>query len=149
MPGDSHRSKVVQPQIDSSWHDAFRMTSPPTVLIVDDEPDVIDALQQLLEPEYRVRGAIRANDGLDILGSEDVHVVLTDQWMPDMTGVEFLHRVRREHPDATRLLFTGQSDTGAVIDAINRGSVYRYITKPCEAVELLSIVREAAERHDM
>jgi len=68
--------------------------------------------------------------------------------MPDITGIEFLRRVRRDHPDAIRLLFTGYADIKAVIDAINEGHVYRYITKPWDPDELLSVLRQACTAHD-
>src|SRR5205823_2737833 len=74
---------------------------------------------------------------------------MTDQRMPEMTGVELLHHVRETHPDAIRLLFTGYADIRAVIDAINRGSVYRYITKPWDPDELQIIIRQAAEQYDL
>jgi len=74
---------------------------------------------------------------------------MTDQRMPEMTGVEFLRRVRGEHPDAIRLLFTGYADIKAVIDAINQGNVYRYITKPWDPDELQTIIRQAAEQYDL
>src|SRR6185436_13548821 len=72
-----------------------------------------------------------------------------DQRMPGMTGVEFLQKVRGEHPDAIRLLFTGYADIRAVIDAINEGRVYRYITKPWDPDELQTVIDEAAERYDL
>ena len=74
---------------------------------------------------------------------------MTDQRMPEMTGVEFLHRIRGEHPEAIRLLFTGYADIRAVIDAINQGNVYRYITKPWDPDELQTVIREAGERYDL
>jgi signal transduction histidine kinase len=119
-----------------------------SVLVVDDEPDVVRSVQDLLRFDYRVLGATRAREGIDILGQEDVDVVMSDQRMPDMTGVELLHHVRETHPATTRLLFTGYADIKAVIEAINRGSVYRYITKPWDAGELQAVIRDAAERHD-
>jgi len=76
-------------------------------------------------------------------------VVMTDQRMPEMSGVEFLGKAREQHPDAIRLLFTGYADIRAVIDAINQGSVYRYITKPWDPDELQTVIREACERHDL
>jgi signal transduction histidine kinase len=78
-----------------------------------------------------------------------VHVVMTDQRMPEMSGVEFLHKVRDQHPDAIRLLFTGYADIRAVIEAINHGNVYRYITKPWDPDELQTVIREACERCDL
>ena len=120
-----------------------------TILVVDDEPDVVKSIQDLLRFDYKVLGATRAADGLRLLKEQPVHVVLTDQRMPEMTGVQFLRHLREEYPDAVRLLVTGYADIRAVIDAINEGNVYRYITKPWEPDELQAVVREAAERFDL
>ena len=78
-----------------------------------------------------------------------VDVIMTDQRMPEMTGVELLSRLKGPYPEATRLLFTGYADIRAVIEAINQGNVYRYITKPWDPDELQTIIREACERHDL
>lgn len=120
-----------------------------TILVVDDEPDVVKSVQDLLRFDYRVLGATRASDGIKLMEKEEVHVVMSDQRMPEMTGVEFLHRIRGEYPEAIRLLFTGYADIRAVIDAINQGNVYRYITKPWDPDELQSVVREAVERYEL
>jgi len=120
-----------------------------TILVIDDEPDVVKSVQDLLRLEYRVLGTTRAEEGLQILERETVHVVMTDQRMPGMTGVEFLRHLRTEHPDAIRLLFTGYADIRAVIEAINEGNVYRYITKPWDPDELETVIREAVDRYDM
>ncbi len=120
-----------------------------TILVVDDEPDVVESVRDLLRLEFRVLGATSAAEGIELMAREEVHVVMTDQRMPEMTGVEFLHRIRGDHPEAIRLLFTGYADLRAVIAAINQGNVYRYITRPWDADELLSILREAAERYEM
>jgi signal transduction histidine kinase len=120
-----------------------------TILVVDDEADVVASVQDLLRLEYRVLGATRAQEGLQILHDLEIHIVMTDQRMPGMSGVEFLHRVRTEQPDAVRLLFTGYADIKAVIDAINQGNVFRYITKPWDPDELQTIIRQAAEQYDL
>jgi signal transduction histidine kinase len=120
-----------------------------TILVVDDEPDVVKSVKDLLRLDYRVLGATRAADAVELLRKEEVHVVMTDQRMPEMTGVQFLSRVRGEYPEAMRLLFTGYADIRAVIDAINQGNVYRYITKPWDPDELLAVIREACERFDL
>jgi signal transduction histidine kinase len=120
-----------------------------TVLVVDDEPDVIQSVKDLLRLEFNVLGATRAAEGLRLLSEHEVHVVMTDQRMPEMSGVEFLQRIRGEHPDAVRLLFTGYADLRAVIDAINQGNVYRYITKPWDPDDLMGVIREACERYDL
>jgi signal transduction histidine kinase len=120
-----------------------------TVLVVDDEPDVLKSVKDLLRLDYRVLTTTQAAEAISVMEREEVHVVMTDQRMPQMTGVEFLHRVRGAHPDAIRLLFTGYADIRAVIDAINQGNVFRYITKPWDPDELQSIIREACERYDL
>jgi signal transduction histidine kinase len=120
-----------------------------TILVVDDEADVVASIQDLLRLEFRVLGASRPHEGLQILRDEPVQVILSDQRMPDMTGVELLQRVRAEHPEITRLLFTGYADLKTVIDAINRGNVFRYITKPWDPDELATIVRQAARQNDL
>ena len=120
-----------------------------TILVVDDEPDVVKSVQDLLRLDYRVLGATRADQALEIVEKEQVHVLMTDQRMPEMTGVEFLRRVRDLRPDIIRLLFTGYADIRAVIDAINQGSVYRYITKPWDADELQTLIRQAVERWEL
>jgi signal transduction histidine kinase len=120
-----------------------------TILVVDDEADVVKSVKDLLRLDYKVLGATSAAEGEKLLGTEEVHVVMTDQRMPGVSGVEFLHKVRGEHPDAVRLLFTGYADIHAVIDAINQGNVYRYITKPWDPEELQTVIREACERFDL
>jgi signal transduction histidine kinase len=120
-----------------------------TLLVVDDEPDVVQSVQDLLRRQFRVLGATRAEDGLRLLREQEVHVVMSDQRMPGTSGVEFLARVRAEHPDAVRLLFTGYADLKAVIDAINEGHVYRYITKPWDTDELQAVLRQAGELYDL
>ncbi len=120
-----------------------------TLLVVDDEPDVVQSLQDLLRREYHVLGATRAREGLRLLHEQPVHLVMTDQRMPEISGVDFLRSVRRDRPDAIRLLFTGYADIKAVIDAINEGHVYRYITKPWDPDELMTILRQAGEQYDL
>src|SRR6185312_2797198 len=120
-----------------------------TLLVVDDEPDVVKSVQDLLRRKYKVLGATSAREAIDIMSREEVHLVMSDQRMPGITGVEFLSKVRGEHPDAIRLLFTGYADIRAVIDAINQGRVYRYITKPWDPDELETVIDEAAERYDL
>src|SRR5215217_5413552 len=120
-----------------------------TILVVDDEPDVVKSVKDLLRLDYKVLGATKVEEGMKLMEENEVDVVMTDQRMPETTGVEFLKHIRGPHPEATRLLFTGYADIRAVIDAINQGNVYRYITKPWDPDELQTIIREACERHDL
>jgi signal transduction histidine kinase len=119
------------------------MPAKPCLLVVDDEPDLVQSVQDLLRFDYRVLGATRASEGLRIMQGEQVHIVMTDQRMPEMTGVELLRQVKETHPDAIRLLSTAYADLNAVIDAINQGSVYRYIAKPWEVEDLKTTLRQA------
>lgn len=119
------------------------MAAKPCLLVVDDEPDLVQSVQDLLRFDYRVIGATRASEGLKIMQAERVHIVMSDQRMPEMTGVELLRKVKELHPDTIRLLFTAYADLTAVIDAINQGSVYRYIAKPWEVEDLKATLRQA------
>ena len=122
----------------------------PTLLVVDDEPEVLRSVHDLLRLEYRVLTCTRGMDAIKILEAPGpIHVVMSDQRMPGMTGVEVLHHAKRIRPEATRLLFTAYADIRAVIDAINQGSVFHYITKPWEPEELQAIVRQAVVQHDL
>jgi signal transduction histidine kinase len=120
-----------------------------TILVLDDEPDVVRSVQDLLRLDYKVLGATSAQEAMKMMDEHDIHVVMTDQRMPGTSGVEFLGKVRSKHPEAIRLLFTGYADIRAVIDAINHGKVYRYINKPWDPDELQAIIREAVERYEL
>ncbi|MGZ3379041.1 MAG: response regulator, partial [Isosphaeraceae bacterium] len=120
------------------------------VLVVDDEPDVLRSVYDLLRIDYEVVTCQRASEALDHLKAvTDVAVILSDQRMPGMTGIELLQQARLIRPETTRLLFTAYADIHTVSDAINHGHVFRYITKPWGAEELESVIRQAVERHDM
>ncbi len=121
----------------------------PVVLVVDDEPDVSESLRHLFRRDYRVLTASSGIDGLAILRDEDVHVILSDQRMPGMTGDAFLAHARHVRPDAIRMLFTGYADIQAVISAVNEGRIFRYILKPWDPLELEALVRQAAEQHEL
>ena len=120
-----------------------------TLLVIDDEPEVVQSVHDLLRRDARVLGATGADEALQILHREDVHIVMSDQRMPGTTGVELLRRARADKPETIRLLFTGYADIKAVIDAINQGSVYRYITKPWDPDELQTIIRQAGDQYDL
>lgn len=125
------------------------MSSKPAILVVDDEPDVVDSLVHLLRFDYKVFGATSAPEALEIFAREELQVILSDQRMPGTTGVELLGRCSRDKPDVTRLLMTGYADVRAVIDAINEGKVYRYISKPWDPDELRTVIREGVARGEL
>ncbi len=125
--------------------------SPPskhTVLVVDDEPDVGDSVHDLLRREFRVLRATGAQEGCRLLQEETVHIIMTDQRMPRVTGVELLEAVQAKHPHAIRLLYTGFADVESIIAAINQGHVYQFLKKPWQPEELLEAVRAAAREYD-
>jgi response regulator RpfG family c-di-GMP phosphodiesterase len=119
-----------------------------TLLVVDDEPDVCDSVHDLLRREFRVLKAKSAAEGIDLMRQNEVHIIMTDQRMPQITGVEFLNKVRLGHPQAVRMLFTGYADVDAIIAAINQGHVYKFLRKPWQPEELEDAVREAAAEYD-
>lgn len=122
---------------------------PTGVLIVDDEPQVITALKDLLEDSYNVFGRSSASMALSFLQSRpDISLIISDQRMPEMTGHEFLARARDMSP-ATRMLMTGYSDLTAVIEAINNGRIFGYISKPWDPEHLRVMVHKAIEYFDI
>jgi signal transduction histidine kinase len=125
------------------------MVAKPCLLVVDDEPDLVQSVQDLLRRDYRVLGATRARQGLELMQTERVDIVMSDQRMPEMSGVEMLCQIREAYPDAVRLLITGYADLTAVIDAINQGNVYRYISKPFNHEDLKATLRQAYEYHQL
>lgn len=124
------------------------MTKSHAVLIVDDEPDVLFSLTGLLRRDFQVYTATSGQDALEIMRQHPVHVIMTDQRMPAMTGAELMENVRLTYPDAVRIIFTGYADTRAVVDAINSGELYRYITKPWDPDDLIEVLKDAAQRYD-
>ncbi|HNI73819.1 MAG TPA: EAL domain-containing protein, partial [Accumulibacter sp.] len=104
---------------------------PPTVLLVDDEPNVLAALRRLLRRDgYRVLTAESAETALVTLARETVHVIVSDQRMPSMDGIEFFSRIRILHPETVRLVLSGIAEVGVLTDAINKGAIYKYLNKP-------------------
>lgn len=121
--------------------------APYTILCVDDEVNILASLRRLLTRRgYAVLSAESGQAGLQILQSQPVHLVISDMRMPEMDGAEFLQNVRQRWPDTVRLLLTGFADIPSIINAINNGEIYRYITKPWDEAELLLTVRRALER---
>ncbi len=124
--------------------------SRPKLLVVDDESEVLLSVYDLLRLDYQVVTRQSGAEALEVLAAmPDIAVILSDQRMPGMTGVEVLHKARLVRPETTRLLFTAHADIRAVIDAINEGHVFRYITKPWESQEFEAVIRQAVERYDL
>jgi signal transduction histidine kinase len=117
------------------------------ILYVDDEPLALETLQRQFRREFTILTASSAAQGLEILRERTVALVLADQRMPDMTGTQLLSRVRVEFPHAVRMLLTAYTDLESVVEAINQGHVYRYLTKPYDEREVRMALREGIERY--
>jgi diguanylate cyclase (GGDEF)-like protein/PAS domain S-box-containing protein len=118
--------------------------SPRTLLLVDDEPNVLAALRRLLRLEgYRILIANSAREGLALLALNTVQVILSDQRMPEMTGTEFFFRVKQLHPDTVRIVLSGYTELNSVTDAINQGAIYKFLTKPWDDEALRETIRQA------
>ena len=129
---------------------AAKTQSHARILCVDDEPNILSSLRRLLRAEgYDILLAPGGAAGLAILESEHVDIVISDMRMPEMDGAQFLERVRAKWPETIRLLLTGYADIQSILDAINRGEIYRYITKPWNDNDILLIVRHALERKEL
>jgi signal transduction histidine kinase len=120
-----------------------------TILCVDDEADNVDALERLFRRKYNVLKALSAEEALLQLDQNRVSVIISDQRMPQMSGVEFLAQSIQTHPDTIRILLTGFTDIESVISAINSGHIYRYVTKPWDPIDLANAVDKAIERFEI
>jgi FixJ family two-component response regulator len=121
-----------------------------TLLLVDDEENVIASLKRLFRREgYRLLVALSAAEGLQRLAESNVDVIVSDQRMPGMTGVEFLRRAKELYPDTVRLVLSGYTDLQSIIDAVNEGSIYKFLTKPWDDDRLRAHVAEAFRHKEM
>jgi signal transduction histidine kinase len=120
-----------------------------TLLVVDDEVDVLDSLRHQFHRTYRVLTSPSGAEAIALLEKNDVEVILTDQRMPGMPGDVLLRQARQLKPDTVRMLFTGYADIQAVINAVNEGHIFRYILKPWDSAELEGIIRQGVEQHDL
>ncbi|MEM1136391.1 MAG: response regulator [Bacteroidota bacterium] len=114
-----------------------------SILYVDDEESNLRIFKTAFRRHYNIFIAATVEEGIDILTKNEIHLIVTDQRMPQMSGVEFLAKILPEYPDPVRMILTGFSDVQAIIKAINSGRVYRYITKPWDKNELKNILDEA------
>lgn len=115
------------------------------ILYVDDEPHNLSAFSATFRRLYKVFTAESAEEGKKILETQDIQVIITDQRMPKTTGVEFLASILEQYPEPIRMILTGYTDIDAVIDAINKGQVYRYIQKPWMEEDLKINIDKAVE----
>jgi CheY-like chemotaxis protein len=115
-----------------------------TLLLVDDEENIIAALRRLLRRDgYQILTASSGPEGLALLSSHQVDVIVSDQRMPGMTGVEFLRQAKATHPDSVRIVLSGYTELQSITDAINEGAIYKFLTKPWEDEQLRANIEEA------
>ncbi|WP_194975032.1 response regulator [Aquiflexum lacus] len=119
------------------------------ILYVDDEENNLQAFKATFRRDYQIFLAMSADEGRRILKSEDVHIIITDQRMPEETGVDFLSSIIPINPDPIRILLTGYTDIQAVIDAINKGQIYHYLTKPWEEEYMRNVIQNAYEVYQL
>ncbi len=117
------------------------------VLCVDDEPNILSSLRRLFRTEgYKLLIAGSGSEGLQVCEKENVDLIISDMRMPQMDGAQFLEQVRARWPSTIRLLLTGYADIASTIDAINKGEIYRYISKPWNDTDIVLVVRDALAR---
>ncbi|MCM0590536.1 MAG: response regulator [Gloeotrichia echinulata IR180] len=120
------------------------------ILVVDDEPDNLDLLYRTFRRDFQVLKADSGINALEMLAAEgEVAVIISDQRMPEMKGTEFLSKTVPQFPDTVRIILTGFTDIEDLVEAINAGQVYKYITKPWDPGELKAVVQRAAETYDL
>jgi len=126
-----------------------RLNNKPTILYVDDEYYNLSAFVAAFRKFYKIFTSSSPRDAMAILKAEDIDLIITDQRMPEMTGVEFLEVLQKEFPGPVRMILTGFTDVAAIKQAINEGSVLRYITKPWDVNELKLIIDKGIKIHEL
>jgi serine phosphatase RsbU (regulator of sigma subunit) len=121
----------------------------PPILYVDDEQDNLTVFNSAFRRDYEVHLALSGQEGLEIMEKNEIHLIITDQRMPEMTGIQFLEKIIPDYPDCIRMILTGFSDIEAIIQAINTGRVYRYITKPWSKEELKINIDKGLETYHL
>lgn len=140
------------PEIDQIRRQLMTLERPKKlkILVVDDEPDNLDLLYRTFRRDFQVLKADSGMNALEVLAAEgEVAVIISDQRMPEMKGTEFLSKTVPQFPDTVRIILTGFTDIEDLVEAINAGQVYKYITKPWDPGELKAVVQRAAETYDL
>ena len=121
----------------------------PSILYIDDEEHNLVAFKAAMRRDFNVLTAISAEAAMPFLEDSSIKLIVSDQRMPKTTGVQFFSKIKESHPEPIRVLLTGYSDMEAVIDAINKGEVYRYLTKPWDAEYMKATLNQALELFDL
>lgn len=140
------------PELDNIKRQLMSLNRPkkPKMLVVDDEPDNLDLLYRTFRRDFNVLKAESGIRALEVLAAEgEVAVIISDQRMPEMKGTEFLSKTVPQFPNTVRIILTGFTDIEDLVDAINSGQVYKYITKPWDPNELKAVVQRAAETYEL
>jgi response regulator RpfG family c-di-GMP phosphodiesterase len=117
------------------------------VLYVDDEENNLISFKATFRLKYKILTAISGDEAFKLLAQNKVEIIITDQRMPGMTGVAFLEKVLLQYPDPMRILLTGFTDMAAVVDAINKGKIFHYLTKPWDEAELDMTIKRAHDTY--
>ncbi|NEP80761.1 MAG: response regulator [Okeania sp. SIO3C4] len=144
--------EAIPQQLDSIKSQLMSLTrrKKPKMLVVDDEPDNLDLLYRTFRRDFSVLKAESGIQALEILASEgEVAVIISDQRMPEMKGTEFLSKTLPQFPNTIRIILTGFTDIEDLVEAINSGQVYKYITKPWDPNELKKVVQKAAHTYEL
>lgn len=121
-----------------------------SLLIVDDEPNVIAALKRsLIDEPYEILSANSGTEGLDILQKNDIKVIISDERMPVMSGAEFLSAVKEQYPETIRIMLTGHASLDAAMKAVNSGEIYRFFLKPWNEIDIKLAIRSALEKYNL
>jgi response regulator RpfG family c-di-GMP phosphodiesterase len=125
-------------------------THPHSVLCVDDEKNILNSLRRLLRQEnYNLLTASSGAEGLKLLEETHVQLVISDQRMPEMSGVDFLSHVSEKYPDIIRIILSGYTDVNSITDAINKGHIYKFLLKPWDDQNLFLEIRQALQKYDL
>ncbi|MEZ4452149.1 MAG: response regulator [Nannocystaceae bacterium] len=117
------------------------------LLIVDDERSIVSTLEESFRGLFRIHTATSGQDALKLFKESDIHLIVSDQRMPEMTGIELFAKVKEINPTTIRILLTGYADINAVIRGVNEGLIWKYVTKPWNAEDLKALVREGARKY--
>jgi len=155
MQGNFFRAAVPREEFETDLRSGRRMELPTpspaeerTLLLVDDEPSISKALTRMLRRDgYRILTALSGAAGLELLAINRVQVIISDQRMPGMSGTEFLYAVKQLYPDTVRIILSGYTDLEVVTESVNRGAVFKFLTKPWDDDSLREQVRDAFRRY--
>ncbi len=121
-----------------------------TILCVDDEPSILNALKRLFRKErYQILAATDAEKAFKLMARHTVHLVLCDNRMPGISGIDFLGKIKEMYPDTIRIILTGYTEVNSITDAINRGSIYKFLLKPWNDQSLKLEIRQALEQFNL